>query len=207
MSSRCASGRRRLPDYFAGLDLGQAGDYTALAVAERHRDGAAPATYAVRHLRRWRLGTGYPQIVADCRALLAQPPLAPAGRLIVDQTGCGRPVFDMFAALGLGARLIGVTITAGTTLGEPAWRQYHVPKVDLIGQLQVLLQSQRLRIAARLPEAATLLHELEGYQCKITAAAHVQYGAWREGEHDDLLLAVALATWYAERPVVRWGAI
>jgi hypothetical protein len=116
-------------------------------------------------------------------------------------------VFDMFAALGLGARLIGVTITAGTALSEPVWRQYHVPKVDLIGQLQVLLQTSRLRIAARLPEAATLLHELEGYQCKITAAAHMQYGQWREGEHDDLLLALALATWYAERPVPRWGAI
>jgi hypothetical protein len=125
----------------------------------------------------------------------------------VDQTGCGRPVFDMFAALGLGARLIGVTITAGTALSEPAWRQYHVPKVDLIGQLQVLLQNQRLRIAARLPEAATLLHELEGYRCTITAAAHVQYSQWRAGEHDDLLLAVALAPWYAERPAPRWGAV
>ena len=29
--------------------------------------------------------------------------------------------------------------------------------------------------------------------------AHDSYGAWREKEHDDLVLAVALACWYGER--------
>jgi hypothetical protein len=28
--------------------------------------------------------------------------------------------------------------------------------------------------------------------------AHESYSAWREAEHDDLVLAVALATWWAE---------
>jgi hypothetical protein len=27
---------------------------------------------------------------------------------------------------------------------------------------------------------------------------HDSYGQWREGQHDDLVLAVALATWWAE---------
>jgi hypothetical protein len=30
---------------------------------------------------------------------------------------------------------------------------------------------------------------------KITPSGNEQYGAWREGEHDDLVLAVALACW------------
>jgi hypothetical protein len=34
---------------------------------------------------------------------------------------------------------------------------------------------------------------------KITLAAHETFGAWREGQHDDLLLAAALAGWWAER--------
>lgn len=29
--------------------------------------------------------------------------------------------------------------------------------------------------------------------------AHVSYAAWREQEHDDLVLAVALACWWGER--------
>jgi hypothetical protein len=35
---------------------------------------------------------------------------------------------------------------------------------------------------------------------KITAAGHHTYGAWREGAHDDELLAVALACWRIEHP-------
>ncbi len=30
---------------------------------------------------------------------------------------------------------------------------------------------------------------------RITPKLHEQYGAWREGEHDDLVLAVAMALW------------
>ena len=50
-------------DYLIGLDLGQARDYSALAVVERAREphpdggGRLVSRYAVRHLRRWPLGT------------------------------------------------------------------------------------------------------------------------------------------------------
>jgi hypothetical protein len=69
----------------------------------------------------------------------------------------------------------------------------------LVGVLQVLLQTRRLRIAQALPEAAILAKELETFQVKITAAANEAFGAWREGQHDDLVLAVALAAWAGER--------
>jgi hypothetical protein len=32
---------------------------------------------------------------------------------------------------------------------------------------------------------------------RTTASGHEQYGAWREGQHDDLVLAIALACWWA----------
>lgn len=75
------------------------------------------------------------------------------------------------------------------------WR---VPKRDLVGVVQVLIQNQRLRIAAGLPEAEMLLRELEGFRVRISATGHDSYGAWRDGTHDDLVLAVALASWYGE---------
>jgi hypothetical protein len=37
------------------------------------------------------------------------------------------------------------------------------------------------------------------FQVKITAAANEVFGVWREGQHDDLVLAVAIAAWLAER--------
>jgi hypothetical protein len=37
------------------------------------------------------------------------------------------------------------------------------------------------------------------FQVEITAAADDLYGAWREGAHDDLALAVALTCWYGEQ--------
>lgn len=59
-------------------------------------------------------------------------------------------------------------------------------------------QTERLKVAASLPEAATLTHELQNFQVKISLdTAHDSYGAWREGAHDDLVLAVCMALWIA----------
>jgi hypothetical protein len=76
------------------------------------------------------------------------------------------------------------------------WR---VPKRDLVAVLQVLLQTGRLKIASALPDADTLQRELLAFEVKITSAANDTYGAWREGAHDDLVLAVALACWRGEQ--------
>jgi hypothetical protein len=77
-----------------------------------------------------------------------------------------------------------------------------VPKRNLVSTVQVYLQSGRLKIAGKLPEADTLARELQNFQVKINDNAHDSYGAWREGTHDDLVLAVALALWTAtEKPV------
>jgi hypothetical protein len=122
--------------------------------------------------------------------------------LVVDQTGVGRAVVDMLTAAMAGrvnCQFLPVTITAGeaVTVGEAG--QVRVPKKELVGVLQVLLQTRRLRVAASLPDAATLVRELETFRVKITAAANETFGAWREGQHDDLVLAVGLAAWMGER--------
>ena len=67
-----------------------------------------------------------------------------------------------------GTPLYPVLITAGdhTSQERGIW---HVPKRALVGQLQVCLQSERLKVAATLPEAATLTRELLNFKIKITA--------------------------------------
>jgi hypothetical protein len=175
--------------FIVGLDLGQASDFTALAVAERHGD---PSRYDFRHLQRFKLGTAYPEIVRTLLGIFTTPALRGA-TLIADATGVGAPVVDMLRAAGLSPWA--ATITGGDAA---TWEGSHVrvPKRDLVSEVQVLLQSGRLKIAKELPDAEVLVAELLNFQVRITSSANDVYGAWREGTHDDLVLAVALACWW-----------
>ena len=184
--------------FFVGLDLGQANDYTAVAVLQKLEAtaGSNGADYHVRHLERVR-DMPYPQIVGKVKAMLQSSTLAGSSSLVIDQTGCGRPVFDMFKTAGLSP--VGVQIHGGDSVTHEGdtWR---VPKRDLVGVLQVLFQSSgRLKISKKLPLASTLQGELLNFKVKIDPrTAHDAYSAWREQDHDDLVLAVALACWWGE---------
>ncbi len=98
-------------------------------------------------------------------------------------------------------RPVAVTITGGDTVGRDG-RDYRVPKRDLVSTVQVLLDSERLKIASSLPEAKTLIDELLAFKVTISLKGHDSYGndvgLWRENPHDDLVLAVALACWWGE---------
>ena len=130
-------------------------------------------------------------------------PLAGRTTLIVDATGVGRPVVDAFRAAGFarpGVALVAILITGGDAVPyDRASGYWRVPKRDLVGILAVLLQTRRLKVAAALPHAPTLLTELQNVRVKIDPqTAHDSYSAWREADHDDLVLAVALAVWRGE---------
>jgi hypothetical protein len=56
--------------------------------------------------------------------------------------------------------------------------------------VQVLLQARRLTVAKSLPFAPILADELRDFQVKITESANETFGAWRDGQHDDLVLAI-----------------
>lgn len=202
-----------------GLDLGQVSDFSALAAVreraptDREREALpvdARALPEPHHdlpgLVRWPLGTAYPAIVAAVEGyagrVRAQAPLAQIA-LVIDGTGVGRPVVDMFVASAqlraLLVDLVAVTITSGHAvtceMRDDGAHDWHVPKRELVGAVQMLLQSRRLHIAPRLPEAETLEAELRHFRLKFTQSANMQYEAWREGDHDDLVLAGALASW------------
>ncbi len=201
--------------FFLGLDLGQAQDYTAFAIAEKVMppkpeigepvDPDRLPTYHVRELGRFDLGTAYPTMVAYVAGLARRAPLAGSTVMAVDQTGVGRPVVDLLRRERM--QLMGfypVTITGGNKATSEGG-SWHVPKRDLVSVVKVLQQSKRLKVAPQLPHAKTLVDELLAFQVKITDAANDTYGAWREGAHDDLVLATALACWTGERlaPVQR----
>jgi hypothetical protein len=205
-------------EYFVGLDLGQARDHTAIAAvsfdADRKEavalaeqlyslggrrvpeDDLPEAHLEVVHLERMPLGTPYPTIVRHVRTLLDTPPLKGNAELIVDATGVGAAVVGMLGEAGL--RFKSVLITAGDEeVGDVD--TYRVPKRDLVAAPQVLLQSRELKIAAGLPEAEILVAELQNFRYEITRSGNDTYAAWREGDHDDLVLALALAVWALQK--------
>lgn len=230
--------------YFMGLDLGQARDYTALAIVEEPiwvdpswarpwpkewgEKPSAPTGWVspasmrpsdvedaigralergrppnpplfVRHLERFELGTRYPDIVERVKEIVYKPPVTHArGVLLIDKTGVGASVLDSFNHAGVGANAI--TIHGGSEVTrDPQRAGFRVPKKDLVSTVQMLLQSGRLKIAEALPEAATLKAELLNFRAKINPeTAHASFEHWREGDHDDLVLATAMACWFRE---------
>jgi hypothetical protein len=147
--------------------------------------------FQVGHLERVPLGTLYPAIVAHVGRLLTKLP----GRaeLVIDFTGVGRPIFDMFVYSGIYPT--GVVITGGNTETRDGMTCY-VPKLTLVSRLQALLQAGRLKIQRELDEAETLVGELRDFRVEFTAAGHLTFNA-RCGKHDDLVLALAIAVWRA----------
>ncbi len=194
--------------YFVGVDLGQSRDFTAIAAVERAelRGPWDPVMYAwrktvslrLRFLERLALGTPYPEVVARVVEVTRAPELADRCWLAVDGTGVGRPVVDLLRRAGPRGILMPATITCGDaeTYGNG---YYRVPKRDLIVGLQVLLQRGALEIAGGLRFGAEFVAEMAAMQVKVTTGGHEQYGAWREGTHDDLVFAVALACWAAKK--------
>jgi hypothetical protein len=176
--------------YVVGVDLGQTADYTAITILEEREE----KSYDVRYLERLR-NTPYPQIVRRLDHLVKRLPEKPS--MAVDATGVGRPVVDMIRDANLPASVYPITLTGGDAVVQDGMER-RVPKRDVASTIAVLLQSERLRISRHLKESDTLLRELLNFRVKISLSGHDSYEAWREQEHDDLVLAVGLAAWLFE---------
>jgi len=94
--------------------------------------------------------------------------------------------------------LVACTITGGSSLTANDFG-YGVPKRDLVTSLQVIFQEERIKIAATLQLGPVLTEELLNFRVKINpTTGNDSFEAWRERDHDDLVLAVSLALWWAD---------
>jgi len=181
--------------FFIGLDLGQVQDYTALTIIEKIYPPDEEYLYHLRHIERFPLHTSYPQIVDKVREYIQSFQPDDSVYLVIDSTGVGLGIMDMFIKEYLYP--VGITITGGSEVNYDGYN-YKVPKRDLVTCLQILFQTERLKIAKGLRYVDTLVQELGNFRVKITTKGNDTYEAWREGQHDDLVLSVALACWYGE---------
>jgi hypothetical protein len=197
-----------MPDfaqYFIGADLGQDHDFTGISVIERAEvpgefDHGVFATrknieITLRYLTRVPLGTPYPEVVERVQEVTEMKEIRGRCRLIVDATGVGTPVVDMLRAARLSCGMMPVKITPGHTEREDEHGYHLVPKLDLITGLKIVFQQKKLRIAGGMEYGETLIKEMQDMRVKISPNGNEQFGAWREGTHDDLVLSVALAWW------------
>jgi hypothetical protein len=188
--------------FYLGCDLGQLRDYTALVVLEAQPGGEETLPgYHVVHLHRFELGTGYLTIVDQVCTLLERRPLWGETRLVLDLTGVGRPIGELFTEAGL--KWVGVTITGGVGWHRERPNDWRVAKSLLASEVQKFLSSDRLIIAKSLPHAGLLKKELRDFRVRVSKSANEIYEA-REGAHDDLVLSLAVSLFVAEHPMPRW---
>ena len=188
--------------YFLGLDLGQKRDHSAVVVVQRIDQrrafqGTEVKRLDVRYVERLPLGIPYPLIVQRVREIVQCDELRGNCALAVDATGVGAAVMDMLRSARLGCDLVPVVITGG----ERGVGHESVPKKDLLAEVQVLLESGRLKIG-RLKEAGRLMRELVDMKMSMKESGRVRMGADGYGEHDDLVIALALACWRAKRRTI-----
>jgi hypothetical protein len=199
--------------YYAGLDLGHSADYSALAVLQKvstynPQTGKHSIELHFRHLERFPLKTPYTDIADQVKSLLTGPPFTapvllngrvakPITELIVDKTGVGVAVTDLLKERRL--NYIAVTITGlGQKVNRHSKREYSVPKRDLVSALEVPFHKGTLKVAQGLQGWPKLREEFLNFRRKQNkTTAHISYEHWRESDHDDLVLAAALACWKA----------
>jgi hypothetical protein len=192
-------------EFAIGLDLAQVRDYSAIAIIEkvlpRQLDAHSATSlnepeYHVRHVARFDLGTPYTDIVSRVGEAMQRPNLRGRTRLVLDRTGVGAPVADMFLHAGL--QPVAMTMTGGQRV-HCFGRTVCVPRAYLISTVQIGLQTGRLKIAPALEFAPILQRELISFSGGRPTVSDESSTLWRERDHDDLVFAVAMACFYFER--------
>ncbi len=144
--------------YILGASLGTGIQPTAVAVLEHEvwkNDKWKPETVALslRYLERIPLDTGYPDTVQRIDTLLKTAQIKDeecdkASDVVLDVTGSGRAIVELFDRAEIGP--IVVTITgAGVREEETESKDWCIPKVELVGNLQVVNQLQAFKNGSR----------------------------------------------------------
>lgn len=199
-----------IKQWYIGVDFGLIRDHTAVVVLER-TETKTPSGIAARHtipeIRRLPLGTPYPTCCERIANLISQLP----GRRVIaaDATGVGRPIMDMLhgalrerwkaikAGPGNGMPQVLACVITGGVKARGEGNVVHVPKREMILCFAGDLQDGTLTISKTCEHAELLITEMRNFRFRTTSIGNDTYEAWREGEHDDIVFAAALADWAA----------
>jgi hypothetical protein len=158
--------------------------------------------YRVRHLERRSPPVRYKEVAERVAELVGA-----VGECVVamDLTRTGRPVHTLIMGTvheatkdtrpGVSQCPITVTGEYGAVSHSPdvGWL---VPRRDLVSSALLLFEQEQLKIAEGLDLAQTLTQEFMDFKPK---APKEELEGWRLAKNDDLVLAVAMSVWAAER--------
>ena len=178
--------------YTLGLDLGQQSDYTVLTVAEPVFKDNGELSIRVPYMYRFPLRMSYVHIVEYISEFIENRKLLDYV-LVVDHTGVGRPVIDLFRDHNINS--VGLTITGGHKSRWVTGRDVTAPKLELISRLQMAIQCNTLEIAKGMKCLDILIKELINFTLRIGNTIKMEAGS---GSHDDTVLSLAMAVWYIE---------
>ena len=185
-------GRLRHPTGVAALRVMQGSHLSGLRKPDR---------FDVAHLDQWR-ELSHPVLVRRVCDLHD----ATGATLGVDATGAGRPLVDSLRAQG--RRVVAVTWTGGDAATVRRVRggyECRVAKAELMRQLVAAVHTGSLRVASALPLAEDFLRELADAEVHVAPSGRERFEIEGEGHHGDMAGAVAMALWWASRPVRRAG--
>ena len=216
---------RTEPLPIVGVELGARLENTAVSVTERayvptgdlfnvarhdHRSSremleareTVSVEYRVRHLERRSAPVRYKGVAERVAELVKTVGTCD---LIMDLTRTGRPVHTLImravleAIKGTDARVAQCPVTVTGEFGAVSHSPdvgWLVPRRDLVSAALLLFEQEQLKIAEGLDLAGTLTREFANF---APMAPKEELEGWRLGRNDDLVLAVAMSVWAAER--------
>ena len=152
--------------------------------------------FDVTHIERFPAGRPIPAVVARVAKIMSYERLAKNCHLLLDITSTGAAPLRVFESSGLYPESVDLTNTGSE---ERSGGVRRVPLRDVIGAAQVVLQTRRLKVAEDLKLASTLLGDLQNFDPKAVARGLDLRG----GRNSDLVLALAVALWWADD--LTWG--
>jgi len=178
--------------YIISLDPAQLHDYSALTVLEK-----SEKTYRIVSLKR-RQHLPYTEIVLWAKKVYLNPKfredIAHRPTFILDVGGVGRALRDMFTAAQV--PVTGIQLTGGDTESREG-NIYRVSKSFVIGKFLAAWDEGRVLM----PSSASFLNmfqgELRAFKGEMSSMGRARFEA-EQGEHDDLIMSVAQAVWWAE---------
>ena len=192
--------------YTIGVDLGKERNHTALVVMKRVWHAATVSEFIASGTRgyqgeyrhtlvgaeRLALGTPYPTVVRWVKSI-ADPLGQELGSIVVDATGVGSAVLDLFQKADLPVRVQGVVITGDQAVGGLGGRTSAglrtVSRTELLTKLQVVIQNKGFQVDR--PQC----REWEALRRELSLLRLDRKGPGQ----DDLALALALAVWWGMR--------
>ncbi len=186
-------------ELYIGIDVGKRQDHTAIVILEcaftrsEHRHAATQeyqtsAHLSVRYAESLPLGTDHLDLPGRVRSILnAQPGPYRRTHLIIDATGESTLIEVLRRDRNLKVDTFQpAVITGGYQTNHLPGGYTGIPRPDLLTRLRTALGGEKLSLPEATPGVPSLAHELIHFRSD-----------GGQPEHDDLVFALALATWQA----------